>query len=146
MKEPNFSFQTLDVPIPIKNKLLELSTSVTFTKRSRKGSNGWLFFGQNKISRQKIAVKFYDWSGDSAYHAEPKNLAAIKSKNVIQILDASFVDKNYAYFLTPYYYNGDLDVEICNGISGNNRAVSVTRDILLGLSHFYTPNHSFTEI
>lgn len=137
MKKPNFSFQTLDVPIPIKNKLLELSTSVTFTKRSRKGSNGWLFFGQNRISRQRIAVKFYDWSGDSAYHAEPKNLAAIKSKNVIQILDASFVDKSYAYFLTPYYYNGDLDVEICNGIRGNNRAVSVTRDILSGLSHLH---------
>ncbi len=108
MKEPNFSFQTLDVPTPIKDKLVELSASITFTKRSRKGSNGWLFFGQNRISKQRIAVKFYDWSGDSAYHAEPKNLATIKSKNVIPILDASFVDRNYAYFLTPYYNNGDL--------------------------------------
>ena len=110
MKEPNFSFQTLDVPIPIKDKLVELSIGIAFTKRSRKGSNGWLFFGRNRISRQIVAVKFYDWSGNLAYHAEPKNLVVIKSKNVIQILDASFVDKNYAYFLTPYYRNGDLDV------------------------------------
>lgn len=138
MKKPNFSFETLDVPIPIKNKLVELSTNISFTKRSRKGSNGWLFFGQNQISKQRIAVKFYDWGGDSKYHAEPKNLAAIKSKNVIQVLDASFVDKDYAYFLTPYYKNGDLDVEICNGISGNIRAVSITRDILSGLSHLHS--------
>ncbi len=137
MKEPNFSFQTLDVPTPIKDKLVELSTSITFTKRSRKGSNGWLFFGQNRISNQRIAVKFYDWSGDSVYHAEPKNLATIKSKNVISILDASFVDRDYAYFITPYYNNGDLDAEICNGIRGNSRAVSVTRDILSGLSHLH---------
>lgn len=137
MNEPNFSFQTLDVPKPIKNKLVELSTNIAFTKRSRKGSSGWLFFGKNRISKQKIAVKFYDWSGDTTYHAEPENLATIKSKNVIPILDASLVDKDYAYFLTPYYNNGDLDVEICNGIRGNNRAVSVTRGILSGLSHLH---------
>ena len=137
MNELNLNFETLDVSASIKRKLVELSTSIAFTKRSRKGSTGWLFFGQNRISQQKIAVKFYDWSGDATYHAEPKNLATIKSKNVIPILDASFVDENYAYFLTPYYKNGDLDVEIRNGIRGNNRAVSVTRDILSGLSHLH---------
>ena len=137
MKEPNFSFETLDVPMPIKIKLLELAKNIDFTKRSRKGSNGWLFFGRNRISNQKVAVKFYDWGGDPTYHAEPKNLAAIKSRSVIQILDASFVDRDYAYFLTPYYKHGDLDIEICNGIRGNIRAVSITRDILSGLSHLH---------
>jgi serine/threonine protein kinase len=137
MKETNFSFETLDVPMSIKVKLLQLNQNIDFTKRSRKGSNGWLFFGRNRISNQKVAVKFYDWGGDPTYHAEPKNLAAIKSKNVIQILDASFVDRDYAYFLTPYYNHGDLDTEICSGIQGNIRAVSITRDILSGLSHLH---------
>ena len=85
MKEPNFSFETLDVPKSIKIKLLQLNQNIDFTKRSRKGSNGWLFFGRNRISNQKVAVKFYDWGGDPTYHTEPKNLAVIKSKNVIQI-------------------------------------------------------------
>jgi serine/threonine protein kinase len=138
MNSPNFNFDILDVPESIKTKLKDLSKHIEITKRSRKGSNGWLFFGQNRIHKQKVAIKFYDWGGDAKYHAEPKNLAAIKSKNVIQILDASFVDRDYAYFLTPYYKHGDLDNEICNGIRGNIRAVSITRDILSGLSHLHS--------
>ena len=99
MKKSNFNFDVLDVPDSIKNKLIELSASIDINKRSRKGSNCWLFFGQNRIHKQKVALKFYDWSGEPKYHAEPKNLASINSKNVIQILDASFVAGEYAYFL-----------------------------------------------
>jgi serine/threonine protein kinase len=140
MKKSNFNFNVLDIPTSIKEKLIELSASIEITKRSCKGSNGWLFFGQNRISKQKVALKFYDWGGEAKYHAEPKNLAAISSVNVIKILDASFVDDEYAYFLTPYYKKGDLDAEICNGIRGNIRAVSVSRDILSGLSHLHALN------
>jgi len=140
MKEPNFSFDILDVPSPIKTKLLSLSKKIEITKRSRVGSNGWLFFGQNYILKQTVAIKFYDWGGEAKYHAEPKNLAKINSENVVHILDASIVDSNYAYFLTPYFENGDLDNEICNGIQGNLRALSVARDVLSGLSHLHTEN------
>jgi len=140
MKKSNFNFDVLDVPDSIKNKLIELSTSIDINKRSRKGSNGWLFFGQNRILKQKVALKFYDWSGEPKYHAEPKNLASINSNHVIQILDASFVNGEYAYFLTPYCEKGDLDTEICNGIKGNIRAVSVARDILSGLSYLHAGN------
>lgn len=140
MRKSNFNFDILDVPGPIKNKLIELSASIDIAKRSRKGSNGWLFFGKNRIHKQKVALKFYDWGGEHRYHAEPKNLAAINSENVIKILDASFVDVEYAYFLTPYCKKGDLDTEICNGIKGNIRAVSVARDILSGLSHLHAQN------
>ena len=134
MTEPNFSLETANVPLPIKAKLEELTRNIQFTKRSRKGSNGWLFFGTNRISNELIAIKFYDWGGDSKYHAEPKNLAAISSENVIQVRDASLVDNDYAYFLTPFYERGDLDGEICNGVRGNIRAISITRNILSGLS------------
>ena len=134
----NLNFEILDVPIPIKNKLLELCKDIEIIKRSRAGSNGWLFFGRNKIHGQKVAIKFYDWGGKAKYHAEPKHLATIDSKNVIKILDASYVDNEYAYFLTPYCCKGDLDKEICNGIRGNSRAISVTRDILSGLSYLHS--------
>jgi serine/threonine protein kinase len=134
----NIILETLDIPKPIKMKLMELKTSIDFIKRSRKGTNGWLFFGKNRISQQKVAIKFYDWGGDPTYHAEPQNLAKINSPNVIQILDASLIDNDYAYFLTPYYKNGDLDMEICNGIQGNFRAISVTRNILTGLSYLHS--------
>jgi serine/threonine protein kinase len=140
MSDTTFNFDILDVPCSIKKKLIDLKNSIDINKRSRKGSNGWLFFGQNHISKQKVAIKFYDWGGEAKYHAEPKNLAAINSANVIHIPDASLVDANYAYFLTPYYENGDLDVEICNGINGNIRGVSVVRDILSGLSHLHSQN------
>lgn len=131
------NLESLNVPLPIKEKLLELSRNVNFLKQSRKGSNGWLFFGINKISRQSVAVKFYDWGGDQTYHAEPRNLAAITSENVVQILDASHVDTNFAYFLTPYFRNGDLDEDLCHGNYGNIKSINFVRDILSGLSHLH---------
>lgn len=131
------NIENLSVPPPIKTKLLELSGNIGFQRQSRKGSNGWLFFGVNKISRQPVAIKFYDWGGDQTYHAEPRHLAAIASENVIQILDASHVDGNYAYFLTPYFRNGDLDEELCRGNYGNIKSINFVRDILSGLSHLH---------
>jgi serine/threonine protein kinase len=133
----SLNIENVDVPSPIKAKLLELGGNISFQRQSRKGSNGWLFFGVNKISRQPVAVKFYDWGGDQTYHAEPRHLAAIASENVIQILDASHVDGNYAYFLTPYYRNGDLDEELCRGNYGNIKSINFVRDILSGLSHLH---------
>lgn len=137
MTTRNLDINQITAPLPVKQKLLELSRSISFEKQSRKGSNGWLFFGTNRISRQRVAIKFYDWSGDQIYHAEPRNLAAIRSENVIQIFDASQVDNDFAYFLTPYFRNGDLDEELCHGNYGNLRAVNMSRDILSGLSHLH---------
>ena len=138
MKSTNLNFDLIVIPSPIKTKLHDLSKKIDINKQSRKGSVGWLFFGKNRISKQKVAIKFYDWSGEVKYHAEPENLASIKSENVIKILDASIVDNNFAYFVTPYYEKGDLDNEICLGIQGNLRAVAVTRDILNGLSSLHS--------
>ncbi len=140
MNQPNLNLDILAVPQPIKDKLRELSQSIQIEKQSQKGACGWLFFGRNRIHGQKVAIKFYDWSGDPTYHTEPRHLAAINSENVIPIQDASFVNNDYAYFLTPFYERGDLDVEISAGIQGNLRAVELVRDILAGLSHLHTAN------
>lgn len=130
----------ISAPTTIKGKLKELSTSISFDKQSRKGGNGWLFFGTNILHQQRVAVKFYDWGGDPRFHAEPQHLALLNSANIISIMDAAFVDTNYAYFLTPFYERGDLDDELERGIIGNLRAVSMIRDVLSGLSHLHTVN------
>jgi len=127
-------------PPPIKTKLRELSTSISFEKESHKGANGWLFFGTNLVHQQRVAVKFYDWGGDARYHAEPTHLASLDSPNIISISDAAFVDENYAYFLTPFYKRGDLDDELERGIHENLRTVSLIRDVLSGLSHLHASN------
>lgn len=133
----SLNIQALTIPNPIKNKLLKLSVSIDFERKSRKGSKGWLFFGVNRISGQPVAVKFYDWGGDPLYHAEPRHLAEINSENVIQVFAAEQIDDNFAYFLTRYYPKGDLDEELCRGNLGSVRAINVTRDILSGLSHLH---------
>lgn len=137
MTMSTLNIDTVAAPNPIKQKLRDLSGTINFEKQSRKGANGWLFFGKNKIHNQRMAVKFYDWSGDPAFHAEPRALASMNSENVISILDAAFVDTNYAYFVTPYFSKGDLDEELCRSTIGNIRGINLTRDILSGLSYLH---------
>lgn len=132
------NIDTVAAPNPIKQKLRELSGTIHFEKQSRKGANGWLFFGINIIHNQRVAVKFYDWGGDPAFHAEPRTIALIDSENVITILDAAFVDDDYAYFVTNYYPKGDLDEELCRGVLGNKRGINLTRDVLSGLSFLHS--------
>lgn len=127
----------ISAPQPIIDKLKDLSSSICFDKQSRKGSNGWLFFGINIIHKQRVAVKFYDWGGDPQFHAEPQRLALLDSENIISILDAALVNEDYAYFVTPFYQRGDLDDELMRGIHGNLRAISMVRDVLSGLSHLH---------
>ena len=133
----SINIETLSIPSSIKNKLYELSTNISFDKQIQKGSNGYLFFGINKITKKRVAIKFYIWSGDPIYHAEPKNLSTLNSKNVIPILDVAIVDSRYAYFMTPFFNNGDLDDILNRGTISNLRAINFIRDILSGLSHLH---------
>jgi len=134
---PLLNIDALRVQEPVRDKLLQLSASIDFDRHAPKGANGEVFFGVNRVTRQRVAVKFYYWAGDHAYHAEPRHLASLNSENVTVVMDAAFVDENWAYFITPYFENGDLEDEISSGVGGNLRAVDLTRDILNGLSHLH---------
>ncbi len=57
-----------------------------------------------------------------------------------QKIDCSWVKGRLDPLSFLYCKKGDLDAEICNGIKGNIRAVSVARDILSGLSHLHAEN------
>lgn len=137
---PKLNLDNISVPTAIKSKLKDLSKSIAFDKQSRKGGNGWLFFGTNQVHSQRVAVKFYDWGGDPKFHAEPKHLSTLNSDNIIFVMDAAFVDTDYAYFVTPFHARGDLDDELERGIIENLRAVAMTRDVLSGLSHLHAAN------
>lgn len=131
------NLEVVKVPDSVRDKLRQLAESTEFEKQSLKGANGYLFFGTNLVHGLRVAVKFYFWAGDHAYHAEPQRLAQIDSRNITRILDAAYVDEEWAYFVTPYFEAGDLDDEIGRGTFGNLRAVNLTRDLLNGLSYLH---------
>lgn len=131
------NIDALNVPAPIREKLRELSQSILIEKESDKGSNGWLFFGTNNLTKQKVALKFYNWAGDHSYHAEPANLALLKSENVTKVMNAAYVDGDYAFFETPFYIKGDLENELLKGRPSNLRAIGLARNVLSGLSYMH---------
>ncbi|HCF4825263.1 TPA: hypothetical protein NIF63_003435, partial [Pseudomonas aeruginosa] len=61
----------VSAPPNIKAQLNSLSKDIKFTREITKGGNGYLFFGENRILKNEVAVKFYYWGGDAKYHAEP---------------------------------------------------------------------------
>lgn len=129
-----------DLPPSIQTQILKISEEIELIKRSRKASNGYIFFGKNVITNSPVALKIYYWNGQDEYHAEPNNLAKIDSENVIRILHASRIDNDYAYFLTPHYKDGDLDDELSKGINNARNAVIMSEGILSGLGFLHS-NH-----
>lgn len=121
-------------PDPIKRKLVELSESIDFTRACDKGANGYTFFGKNLVTNRRVAVKFYYWGKDPQYHAEPQHLTSIRSNHVVPLLDAAYVDHDYAYFVSPFYPNGDMDDLMSRGgVTGNKHCVRLVQNVLTGL-------------
>lgn len=105
---------------------------------SPKGANGYLFFGHNTLLDREVAVKYYYWGGDARYHAEPAHLAQMHSDNIVTILDASLISNDYAYFITPYYENGDLDNYRLATSLGTQDVLGLVKGMLAGLTHLHS--------
>ncbi|WP_268798559.1 serine/threonine protein kinase [Pseudomonas huanghezhanensis] len=127
----------VNAPPNIKAQLNALSKDIRFTREITKGGNGYLFFGENRILKNEIAVKFYYWGGDAKYHAEPSTLAAIEAPNILQVKNAGLLDGEWAYFVTPRCPNGDLDDVLEKTEFGNLQAVERTMQILNGVTHLH---------
>lgn len=127
----------ISAPDEIKLSLKALSKNISFSREVTKGANGHLFFGTNRILEKEVAVKFYYWGSDKIYHAEPRNLAAIKSSNILKIHDAALIDNDWAYFVTEYCINGDLDDHISSSLFSNLSAMDLVSGVLSGLSHLH---------
>lgn len=128
---------SVNAPTSIKQCLSGLSRNIKLDRESSKGVNGFLFFGVNRVTRARVAIKFYYWGGDRTFHIEPRALAEINSPNVLPVLDAGFADQEYAYFVTPYCEQGDVDDLLGTTSIGNLRAVDLTCQILDGLTHLH---------
>lgn len=127
---------TVGAPRQIKDQLRALSKDIIFTREVNKGANGYLFFGQNRILKNEVAVKFYYWGGNIKYHAEPSTLALIEAPNILQVKSAGLLDGEWAYFVTPRL-DGDLDDVLEKTQHSNLRAVERIRQVLCGVVHLH---------
>ncbi|MBF0296290.1 MAG: protein kinase [Magnetococcales bacterium] len=126
-----------DLPKDISFHLCDHFASIAVDRVSNKGANGYLVFGKNKISNQKVAIKYYYWGENAGLHFEPKRLAEIQHDNVIRINDAGYVNNSYSYFMTPFFERGDLDDLINAGCISLFDAIKLTFEISCGLSQIH---------
>jgi serine/threonine protein kinase len=133
----SLDFDSLNVPVEIRTSLKELSDNISIQKYCPIGANGYLFFGHNKILDKKVAIKYYYWGGEKKYHAEPKRLSVIKSDNVIEIFHAEMIDNEWAFFITPYCQQGDLDTLLAKEKISVCESVDILLQVLNGLSHLH---------
>jgi serine/threonine protein kinase len=135
---PKFNtVERLNFPEAIKKSLKGLETNINFDKYSTKGMNGYVVFGQNNILHRRVAIKYYYWAGDREYHAEPRQLAQVRSPNIIDVLDASEIDDNWALFITPFCEGGDLDDLLERQSVSLIDAVDMVMQILNGVSSLH---------
>ena len=123
----------VSAPEEIKAQLKILAQDIKLTREETKGGNGYLFFGKNRILNTCVAVKFYYWGGDHKYHAEPNALASINSPHVLSVQNAGLLNGDWAYFVTPYCSNGDIDDVIARTDLAILKAVDLTCQILIGV-------------
>ena len=120
-----------DVPEVILESVKSLGTDIDIETYSKKGANGYVFFGHNKVSKINLAIKYYYYGKD--FHDEVRLLARIDNENIIKILDAHTVGEGWAYFLTQQTSHGDLDDALAKGIISYRDGINVVRGILNGL-------------
>lgn len=137
-----------DPPPEVTATLEQLSSHYGDFEPNFRGANGYLYFARNRITGAAIAIKFYAGAPGDARHDEPRQLGAIRSANVLSILDAKDVSEEWAYFITPRCFEGDLDdliatepsahfgidtaLGICNGVSAIHSVRMLHRDLKPG--------------
>lgn len=140
------NLETINAPNNVKDSLKSLSQQYSFNKFSPKGANGFLFFATDNILKRKVAVKYYYWSGDPKYHAEPRRLSKVNSPNVLKIFNAELIDGDMAFFVTEFCKNGDLDDYISKSPLGLKRAVDLTINVLSGLSTLHSSRYLHRDL
>lgn len=142
----SFYIDGANAPEEIKDQLKLLAQDIEFEREVTKGGNGYLFFGRNRILNTQVAVKFYYWGGQVDFHAEPNTLAYINSPNVLDVQNAGLIDGEWAYFVTPYCANGDMDDVIEKTEIGNKKAVDLTCELLMGVGSLHEKRYLHRDL
>lgn len=124
------------LPPAIRPTVENLTEKYEFEKYIPKASNGHVLVGTNRVTDQKIVVKFYYW-GDGA-HLEPKRLCQLNSPYILNVLDAAAINDDDAYFVTPYCQHGDLEEHLESGCGGIRRALEIILDIATGANEIHS--------
>lgn len=120
------------LPREVQESLQELTGHYEIEGFLDRGANGYVFFAANRVSGQKVAIKFYAGAPGDARHDEPRLLAQVRSSNVLRILDARAISDEWAFFITPRC-EGDLD-DFINNRPSTHAAIDVALGICTGVS------------
>lgn len=125
------------LPKEIEETLKELSEHYEHFEANERGANGYLYFAKNKISSADVAIKFYSGEPGEHRHDEPRQLSAIESPYVLPIMDARNISDDWAYFITPRCFEGDLD-----DLIESKPSVHSAIDVVLGICNGSSTIHS----
>jgi serine/threonine protein kinase len=125
-----------DWPPDVIDQLSRIQENYVLKSFSSVGGNGYVCFAKNKIIGSTVAIKFYYFGGDKKFHAEPKTLQALSShcENILAINDAGYAGDQWAYYITPYCSDGDLDTVIGEMLIVPRQVAALGLDILAGVS------------
>ncbi|TIX45574.1 MAG: hypothetical protein E5W81_04415 [Mesorhizobium sp.] len=123
------------LPQSIRLKAEELSRDIEFFNIIDKGANGYVLIGHNNLLNRNVVVKFYFWGGGD--HAEPALLANLDSEHILKVHHAESINKDDAFFMTPYCASGDLDDALVKHKFGTVEAIDVLSQIAAGASFLH---------
>jgi len=137
-----------DLPNEVASSLNDLTIHYQNFERNNRGANGYLYFAKNKVSKMDVAIKFYAGEPGENRHDEPRQLSALTCPNVLPILEARSISDEWAFFITPRCFEGDIDdvikskpsmhtaldiaIGICSGASSIHAAGMIHRDLKPG--------------
>ncbi len=128
---------TSDLPDEVATFLTELSQHYEQFERIDRGANGFLVFAKNRVSGQDCAIKFYAGIEGERRHDEPRQLSALTCNNVLPILEARSISEEWAFFITPRSFEGDLDDTI-EGTPSAHTAIDLAIGICAGVSSIHS--------
>ena len=128
--------ETENLPNEVASALTDLADHYQDFETMDRGANGYLYFAKNKVSKMDVAIKFYAGDPGENRHDEPRQLSALTCPNVLPILEARSISDEWAFFMTPRCFEGDLD-DVINSSPSVHTAVDIAVGICSGVSSIH---------
>ena len=124
--------------VAVKNSILSLR-DIEIDNSNNEGCNGYIFFGNHKVFRCRVAIKYY-YYGESA-HEEVSLIKHISNPNILKVWDAHTIEDGWAYFITDEQSNGNIDNLLSDHEIDTNTALHIIRGVLGGVGALHAaPN------